>query len=344
MLRRRWWIPLLGVVLVATAGCTPTPSEPTPDADTTATATPTPTATPEPVWAPEASFDLPCDDVVFAMTDLFGIPQAPVTQHLWLKESPSWYPGPAQYMFSRAGGRVCAYDDGETSWQITAVTGAQEILDDLAANGYPDWDQSSQCTEGRCAIVVRDGEVLAEATIIAPEVTEADLDPVRTTIAALAARAAASTEPVEIVPSPIAGVECEQLLAPEALAEAWDVPARLEKDFGGWGIPASVYWNRDGARACSYLEKPGEYEGEYYLTLTTLPAGRWASELQTGRSAIDIEGTDAAFVGQDGYYEALQFIDVVVGDDWIRVSGPDRSVGDLASAAKIVVENVAGLG
>lgn len=341
MLRRRRWVPLLALLLVATAGCTPVPTPPTPEPTRDAVETPTPS--PEPVWAPEAAFDLPCDDVVFAMTDLFGIPSAPVTEHLWLKESPNWYPGPAQYMFSRAGGRVCAYDDGETSWQITAVTGAQEVLEDLAANGYPDWDQSSQCHGGRCAIVVRDRDVLVEATVIAPEITEADLEPVRTTIAALAARAAASAEPVEIVPSPIVGVECEQLLAPEALEDAWDIPARLEKDFGGWGIPASVYWNRDGARACSYLENPGEYEGDYYLTLTTLPAGRWASELQTGRSAIDIDGADAAFFGQDGYYDDLQFIDVVVGDDWIRVSGPARSARDLADAAEIVVTNMAAL-
>ena len=332
---------MLALVLVA-AGCTPTPPDPTPDAVETSTPTSTPSA--EPAWAPEAAFDLPCDDVVFAMTDLFGIPSAPVTEHLRLEGSPNWYPGPAQYMFARAGGTVCAYDDGETSWQITAIPGAQAALDDLAANGYSEWDESSQCGDGRCAIVVRDGDVLVEAAVAAPDLAEADLERVHAAIAGLAARASETAKPIEIVPSPIADAECEQLLAPEALAAAWNVPAKLDEDFGGWGIPASVYWNRDGARACLYNDAPGSYEGEHFLTLTTLPAGRWAAELPTGRSAVDIEGADAAFSGEDEYYDDLPFIDVVVGDDWVRVSAAGRSVEDLMSVAPIVAANMAVLG
>lgn len=335
---------MLAVVLVAAAGCTPVPPTPEPTPDAVETPTPTPTPTAEPAWAPQAAFDLPCDDVVFAMTDLFGIPSAPVTEHLWLKGSPNWYPGPAQYMFARAGGVVCAYDDGETSWQITAIPGAQAALDDLAANGYTDWDQSSRCDDGHCAIVVRDGDVLVEAAVWAPEITGADLEPVHAAIAGLAAQASETAKPFEIVPSPIADAGCEQLLAPEALAAVWDVPAKLDEDFGGWGIPASMYWNRDGARACLYNDAPGSYEGEHFLTLTSLPAGRWAAELSTGRSAVDIEGADAAYSGEDEYYDDLPFIDVVVGDDWVRVSAAGRSVDDLMSVAPIVAANMTALG
>ncbi|UYO97753.1 hypothetical protein OED01_03280 [Microbacterium sp. M28] len=344
MLRRKWWVPMLAVVLVVAAGCapaaTPSPSDRTPDA--VDTSTPTPTAAP--AGAPQAAFDLSCDDVVFAMTELFGTPSAPVAEHLWLKESPSWYPGPAQYMFARAGGAVCAYDDGETSWQITASTGAQDVLDDLAANGYTDGDLAPRCDDGRCAVLVRDGDILVEATVLGPEITEGDLEPVRAALVGLAAQAAETVEPVEVAPSPIAGAACDQLLAPETLASTWDVPAQLHSEFGGWGIPAAVYWKQGGARACLYLETPGAYDGEHYLTLTTLPAGRWAAELPTGRSAVDIEGADAAYSGEEEYYDDLPFIDIVVGDDWVRVSAPGRSMDDLMAVAPLVAANMTALG
>ncbi|WP_243229766.1 hypothetical protein [Microbacterium sp. CIAB417] len=345
MVSRRRWFASFALGLLAVTGCSALPvPEPTQTTDETVTQAPSPTPSTEPAYAPEAAFQLPCDDVVYAMTDLFGIPSAPVTEHLAVQESPNWYPGPAQYMFQRAGGVVCGYDDGETRWQVTAVSGAGPILEELAANGYDAWDESSRCGDGRCTIVARDGDILVEAAIVDSALTAADLDRTYETMTALAGQAAATVKDVEIVPSAIAGAECEHLLSPDALAELWDVPAQLESEFGGWGIPASVYWTRDGGNACVYLEAPGSYEGEFYLTLTTLPAGRWAAELPVGRTAVDVDGADSAYAGEDDYYENLPFVDIVVGDDWVRISAPDRTAEDLLSVAPVVAANMAALG
>jgi hypothetical protein len=342
MLRRLACVLSAAVLLVSLSGCAPSP-EPTPTA-TLAVPDPTPSPTPSeaPASAPESAFDLPCDDVLHEMIGLFGTPAAPVLEHLWVQESPNWYPGPAQYMFQRAGGVICSYDDGEVAWQVTAIPGAQAALDDLAAEGYDDHDQSSYCADASCTIIVREGDALLEARVLAPELGESDLDRVRDVVAVLATRAAETATEVDIVPSAIHEATCEQLLAPGSVTELWSVPAKIDDDFGGWGIPASVYWNRDGARACIYNEIPGSYEGEQYLTLTTLPAGRWASELPTGRSAVDVAGADGAYAGVDEYDRS--FVDVVVGEDWVRVSASDRAAEELTPVAAVVARNMAALG
>ena len=318
------------------SGCAPTPTpKPKPSASPSATATPTPT--PEPVVEPEAAFDVSCEDVAATMAGLVGEPSTPVEPVLSVVSGPNWYPGPAQYMFQRAGGIACSAGDVNSDWEISIVPGAHAVMDGAARrDGF--WGEEARCEpSGYCVLQIVEGEVLLSATVHDPALGEADGSRLDESLRALAATAAASVREFELADSQIVGAECERFLTFQELAEVVGGETRIVDTFGGWGISAEVYEVVNGSEVCLYTDGGDQYSGTHYFTLTTLPAGAWAFERTPGAPA-EVEGADAAKVGTDAY--GATALDLRVGLDWIRLTSRDVAAETLTVLAEKIVRNV----
>lgn len=328
----------LAVVLT---GCTGTP-EPDPSS-------PAPSATPTQVPAegpddgsPAGAFEIDCSDIAPAMSEFAGTPADEVVPALGLAGSPGWYPGPAQYLAQRAGGIACSYDGAvdaqgmQHGWSMMILPGAQAIVDALA--WFP--EQTSTCDPGSCTLTAREGDALLVGRIDLPEITPDDTDDVRRLAQQWVDKASATQQDEPFVPkaSPLAGTGCEALLPPGDLSALWGVDAGVQDQFGGWDAASEAYFVIGGATLCIYSSDPGDYDAEQYLMLTDLPGGTWAFEHPLGRTPVDVAGADAAYRGGDDHSE---FIDILVAEDWVRLTGPVDGDHDLVAAAAAVAARVA---
>lgn len=338
-MRRRALLPLVVVGLLLFSGCAAAP-EPKPSRTPSATASATPTPTPEPIVAPTPAFDVTCDDVAAAVEELVGPPNTDVSHALSLVSGPRWYPGPAQYMFDRAGGIACSAGDSERSWQITMVPGATSIVEGAASrDGFS--GENFFCDNsydfGSCIGDVVEGDVLLSLQIVDPALSAGATGEVETVFRTIAAKAAAKVRPVQLADSAIVGVACSRFLTEEEIrARVGDQGIRLTEKFGGWGIPAEVYFVVNGAKVCQY-SSGGFGDGTTYLTITTLPGGAWAFEQIAGATAITVDGADAALSGVDPLGRPV--LDLRLGADWIRLTMPEDGVVDLLAIAPQIVKN-----
>ncbi|MGM7698646.1 hypothetical protein [Microbacterium sp. A84] len=338
------------LLLTLLAGCTGQPT-PTPEPTVSTAPSPSPSATEDPLpgSAPVSAFDVDCDQVAAAMDKFVGFGADGVKERIALASAPGWYAGPAEFMTQRAGGTVCAFDavpsaDGaQDSWHVMIVPGAQAIVDAVVAAGYD--EMPSECYDGACVLMAREGDALLVGEVSAPALTPDDTMGARVFAQSWVDKAAASQqeEGYEVAHSAIAGAECDQLLSVEQLGALWGVPAHLGGRFGGWGVPAEVYHVVNGGALCLYTDEGG-YESEQYLLLTDLPGGVWAFDILEGRTAITVAGADAAYSGTDEAASPSPIVDILVGDDWIRLTGAvGGSAGDLTAVAEIVAANAAAL-
>lgn len=325
-------------VLLLTAGCTATP-EPRPEPTASASASPTPTPTAEPIVEPDAAFDVTCADVAAAMAPIVGEASAPVEPVLSVDSAPSWYPGPAQHMFQRAGGIACSAGGEGAGWEVTIVPDAPSVIQGATERqGY--WGPRAQCEDGRCAFEIPDGDVLLSASVVTPGLQSADTARLEEALRSLAATAAASVHDIELADSEIVGAHCERFMTVDEvnlLAGADD--AALYTDFGGWGIPAEVYQVVNGARICYFASEGSEYEGNAYLLITWLPAGAWAFEREAG-DPVAVEGADDAKVSMGAHGQRA--LDLRIGTDWIRLTTYDNGAGadDPLPFAQRLVQNL----
>ncbi|MFJ2369434.1 hypothetical protein [Microbacterium sp. NPDC087665] len=327
------------VVALSVAGCAPEP-EPTPTP--TAVTDPTPSATPtaDPAGAPEAAFDVTCADVAAVMSALVGETDGPVEERLSLVSSPSWYPGPAQYMMQRANGIACSSGGQDRNWTVTIVPGAQVLLDGAIAQGA-DATVGARCTDYGCFADLQFGDVLLSASIAASGFTEADGPRVETELTSLASSAADSLHDVTDVPSAITGIDCATLLSPEALGEQLATNIELVElsVLGGWSIPAEVYFVANGSPYCLYAAGQDIYRDQNYLTVTALPAGAWAFDRIDEATPIEVDGAAAARTSVDSYDRPV--LDLKVGADWIRLTTFDgEGAPDLGPLAAQIVESL----
>jgi hypothetical protein len=324
------------LLLLTACAPEPTPS-PTPTRSPSATPTPTPTPTPDPVVAPEAAFDVTCEDVAAEMAALVGAPSTPVEPEMSIVSGMSWLPGPAQYMFQRASGIACSAGDMSRRWEVTMVPGAETVIAGASERqGY--WGEVARCGGGACTFEFPDGDVLLSATIFEPALGEADVTRVGEALRRLSGAAAASIHEVEYIDSDLVGAPCERYVTPEQVNGVVGADdARLITSFGGWGIPAEVYQVVNGARMCYYAT--AEIEGTSYLMVTALPAGAWAFEKQGG-TPVEVEGAVAAKASVGQYGENI--LDVRIGIDWVRLVTYDNGSGasDPAPLAATVVQNL----
>ncbi len=340
----------LVTVLILT-GCAPTPEvSPSPSASSP-TPSPTPTPTEEPIEAPEAAFDVTCADVNDVIADLLGGSVGGEKDVMGLTSAPNWYPGPAQHMMQRAGGIACSAGDPEkfdpesspdAYWGIAIVPDAQRIIDGAAERGAGENGATGvRCYPSSCIIDLRDGEVLMSGSLRAPGITEADEGRVRAAIEGILASAASTLREVEVGPSEIAAARCESLLTAEEVAAELGTHVEIT-DFtmlGGWGIPAEVYYVKDGGQLCLYAEGLNIYEDATLVSLTTLPAGAWAFEELDGTSPEIVAGADAALSSVDFYGRSA--LDVRVGPDWMRFTFYDgRAAADMIPIATMAVEHL----
>lgn len=326
------------VALFLVSGCTPEP-EPTPKPSTSPSASATPTPTPDPIVAPDAAFDVTCDDVAAEMAALVGEPATPMEPVLSIVSAPGWLPGPAQHMFQRAGGIACSAGDASRSWEVSIVPDAQAVTAGATERqGW--WGEQAGCGEGRCGAEIVDGDVLLSAIVADPGLTEADAARTEEAFRRLLGAAASSLRAVEYVDSALVGAPCERYITAEEVSEIVGEESVLFTDFGGWGIPAEVYQVVNGSRICYYTSAEGDLETiSSHLMVTTLPAGAWAFETLGGTPA-QVEGADAAKESSGAYGERI--LDLRVGLDWIRVETYDNGsgAGDPLPAAETVVRNL----
>nr|WP_201471229.1 hypothetical protein [Microbacterium hydrocarbonoxydans] len=329
------------VALLLMSGCSAEPApDPTPPAPSSASATPAPTPTTQPIAAPEAAFDVTCDDVAAEMSALFGEPSAPVQPVLSVVSTMGWIPGPAQHMFQQVGGIACSADsEVDRRWEVTIVPDAQAVIEGATERqGY--WGEQAGCSDGSCTFEFPDGDVLLSATVFEPGVTAAETGAVEAAMRRLAADAAATVRQVGRIDSDLIGAPCERFITEQQVNEQFGVSdAVIYSDFGGWGIPAEIYHVANGSRICMYRTAASEYEGPTYLLLTSLPGGAWAFEQQAGISAT-VEGADAAKTSTGEHGE--NFLDVRVGADWFRIVTYDDGSGapDPTPSAESVVRNL----
>lgn len=266
-----------------------------------------------------------CDDVAAAMTDLVGAPGGPVEDRLSLAGNPSWHPGPAQYMFQRAGGIACSTGTAEQGWQVTAVPNADAVLAGVSARlGYEERGESVWYDTGRCTAVLIGGDVLFEVNVESPGLGAGDTTRVDEAIRGLAARAAATRRDVELAESVLAGAPWDRFITTDELgARVGDGVVPFVA--GGWGTESEVYSVVNGASLCFYTSssEESEYNAQSYLTITTLPAGAWAFERMTG-TPVEVEGADAALSSAGDRGTAV--LDLRVGADWIRLFFPEGGV------------------
>lgn len=332
------------IAALAVTGCSASPiPEPT-EAGPSPSPSASPSPTEEPIVEPEIAFDVTCADVAAGMSDLVAVRDAPVREILSTVSAPNWYPGPAQYMFPRSGGVVCSQDDGEQLlWEIAIIPNAQFAVDGLVEQGY---EPFSYCDAGGCQAILREGDVLVSGSVSDPSLTAADAERVNEALRRLAIKAVASQREVEMQASDLAGVGCERLLTAEELSQAWEIRAEMETgfSFGGWGVPAHTYLVVGEAPLCYYSSAAGSYEADPYLTITGLPAGAWAFDLIEGRTPVVVPGVDRALSGVEGSPPfSRQYLDLLVGADWIRLTTYDDGDGshDLMAIAPQVVEHLA---
>ncbi|KQZ22502.1 hypothetical protein [Microbacterium sp. Root553] len=338
-MRLRSFLVLGTAALLLISGCTAAPT-PTPRPSGSPSVSETTTPTPEPIVEPEAAFDVTCDDVAAEMRDLVGEPSSPVEPALSVVSTMSWIPGPAQYMFQRAGGIACsAGATGEQHWEVALVPEAESVIAGATErDGY--FGENARCEAGMCFFTFPEGEVLLTASVHAPGLGNADVERVEEAMRRLAASASASLREVEYIPSEIVGLPCERFITEQEVAGIVGEDVGLFTDFGGWGIPAEVYEYVNGSRICYYTSATGDLGSiSSHLMLTALPAGAWAFERLDG-AAVDVEGADAAkaSVGENGE----NILDVRVGADWLRFMTYDNGSGaaDPSPLATAAVRNL----
>lgn len=328
----------LGVTTaVLFSGCTPTPT-PRPSTSPSTSATPSATPTESPVAEPERAFDVSCVDADEVMTALTGQRDSPAEPVLSLASAPSWYPGPAQYMFQRGGGIACSVGDYVRGWELTLTPHAETVTAGAAErHGYD--GESTTCYQGNCLLVVMEGDALLTARISDPAIGEADAGRLSEGLRALVARAADSLHETEIGDSEIASLPCERLLPAQMLADQVEADVQLSTQFDGWGIPAEIYHVVNGAEICYYADGD-PFMGEWYLTITSLPGGAWAFDRLDGEP-VAVDGADSALAGIDTYGRAV--LDLRAGPDWIRLTTPqEKGVASAVAIAETVLKNIDG--
>ena len=301
--------------------------------------------------APESAFDVTCADVNDVIANLLGASVGGEKDAMGLTSAPNWYPGPAQHMMQRAGGIACSAGDPEqfdpesspdAYWEIAVVPDAQRILDGAAERGAGGNEAIvTRCSPNSCVFNLRDGDVLLSGSLRSPALASGDEGRVRAAIEGILASAASTLREVEVGPSEIAAARCESLLTAEEVAAELGRHVEIT-DFtmlGGWGIPAEVYYVKDGGQLCLYAEGMNIYEDATLVSLTTLPSGAWAFEELDGGSPVTIAGADAALSSVDFYGRSV--LDVRVGPDWLRFTFYDgRAASAMTPIATMAVEHL----
>lgn len=324
-MRLRSLLVLGAAAVIVLAGCTAEPApNPEPTTSPSVSETSTPTPAPEPITAPEPAFDVTCDDVAAEMAALVGEPSTPVEPVLSIVSTMGWIPGPAQYMFQRAGGIACSAGDEARNWEVTIVPDAQAVIEGATERQGYDGEQST-CGAGMCSFEFPDGDVLLSAIVYDPALTAADSARADEAMRRLAAAAATTVHDVDQVDSDIVGAPCERFITEQQVSELVGEEAALFNDFGGWGIPAEVYQVVNGSRICYFTSAGGDLGSiSSHLMITALPAGAWAFDTLTG-TPTEVEGADAAKASTGVHGESI--LDVRVGMDWVRVMTYDDGSG-----------------
>ncbi|WP_315638419.1 MULTISPECIES: hypothetical protein [Microbacterium] len=336
-MRPRALLALGAVAVLLLSGCAPEP-EVKPTGTPSAAITPAPTDAA--AQAPTPAFDVDCADVEAAMSAAGGDVGGEVAEVLGVWSSPSWYPGPAQHMFQRAGGIACSAGTAEHNWEVTILPGAEETVAGAESRGGYYGEESRCESGGYCFFQLLDGEVLVSATVVDPEKGPDDTAAFEEVLRALGAAAMASLREVDAPESPVEGVDCTRFLTATELAEQVDAEVYVVDAFGGWSIPAEVYQERNGARICYYASGDDEYAAQGYIMLTTLPGGAWAFDKLEGEEEIEVEGADAARTGVDELRRPV--LDLRVGADWLRLTTFDGSgIDDLAPIAATIADDFA---
>lgn len=317
------------------SGCAPTP-EPKPTPDGSPSPSVSAPQTEKPAAEPEPAFDVSCVDVAAAMTALLGDSDTPVAPTVSLVSSPSWYPGPGEYMFQPSGGIACSTGSDARGWEVTITPRAAAVIAGATERmGYP--GEGAECAGEFCAARIREDDVLVMARVNDPALSHGDAQPLADALQPLADRASRTLRDVDMPDSEIFSLPCERLLAPEELATRVGTEVYLADDFGGWGIPAETYHVVNGADIC-YYSSGDPYMGEWYLTITSLPGGAWAFEKMSGEP-VEIEGADAALAGVDAFGRAV--LDLRAGPDWIRLTSDAGNGGlDVAATAEHILGNI----
>lgn len=336
-MRPRALLALGAVAVLLLSGCAPEP-------DVKPTGTPSAVVTPAPTdaatQAPTPAFEVDCADVAEAMSSAGGEAGGDVAEVLGVWSSPSWYPGPAQHMFQRAGGIACSAGTAEHNWEVTILPGAKETVAGAESRGGYYGEESRCESGGYCFFQLLDGEVLVSATVVDPEKGPDDTAAFEEALRGLGAAAMASLREVDVPESPVEGVDCTRFLTATELAEQVDAEVYVVDAFGGWSIPAEVYQERNGARICYYASGDDEYAAQGYIMLTTLPGGAWAFDELEGEEEIEVEGADAARAGVDELRRPV--LDLRVGADWLRLTTFDGSgIDDLAPIAATIADDFA---
>ena len=336
-MRPRALLALGAVAVLLLSGCAPEP-------DVKPTGTPSAAVTPAPTdaatQAPTPAFEVDCADVAEAMSSAGGEAGGDVAEVLGVWSSPSWYPGPAQHMFQRAGGIACSAGTAEHNWEVTILPGAKETVAGAESRGGYYGEESRCESGGYCFCQLLDGEVLVSATVVDPEKGPDDTAAFDEALRGLGAAAMASLREVDVPESPVEGVDCTRFLTATELAEQVDAEVYVVDAFGGWSIPAEVYQERNGARICYYASGDDEYAAQGYIMLTTLPGGAWAFDELEGEEEIEVEGADAARAGVDELRRPV--LDLRVGADWLRLTTFDGSgIDDLAPIAATIADDFA---
>ncbi|MBO0980406.1 hypothetical protein [Microbacterium sp. SD291] len=335
-MRMRSLLALGAVAVLALSGCAPGP-EPKPKPSASPSTPETPPPTPEPVEAPEAAFDVTCEDLATTMATLVGEPSTPVEPVMSTVSTMSWLPGPGQYMFQRSGGLACSAGEEPSYWEVTMIPDAQGVIDGAAErNGF--WGEQADCNESGCSFEIVEGDVLLSARIVDAGLgASLDPGPPGDALRGLAAAAASTLHDVVSVDSAIVGAECERFLTAQELADSVGGETRIVSEFGGWGIPAEVYHVVNGSKICLYTDGGDEYSGVHHLTITTLPGGAWAFERTPGE-AIDVEGADEARLSTDA--SGATALDLRVGPDWIRLTTRVTEAATMTGVAEKIVRNL----
>ncbi|WP_101848417.1 hypothetical protein [Zhihengliuella sp. ISTPL4] len=336
-MRPRALLALGAVAVLLLSGCAPEP-EGKPTGTPTAAGTPAPTGVP--ADAPTPAFDVDCADVAAAMPSVNGGAGSEVAEVLGVWSSPSWYPGPAQHMFQRAGGIACSAGTAERNWEVTILPDATEITTGAESRGGFSGEEARCEGGGYCFFQLIDGEVLVTATVVDPELGPDDTTALEDALRGLAASAVASLRTVEAPESAVAGVDCTRFLTAAELGEQIGTEVHVVDAFGGWSIPAEVYQERNGSRICYYASAEDEYAAQGYVTLTSLPGGAWAFDALEGEDEIEVAGADAALTGVDELGRPV--LDLRVGGDWLRLTTFDGSgIDDLAPIAATIADDFA---
>lgn len=336
-MRHRAFVALGAAAVLLLSGCAPEP-EVQPTGTPTAAVTPAPTSAP--AAAPTPAFDVDCADVAAAMTSAVGEVDGDVAEVLGVWSSPSWYPGPAQHMFQRAGGIACSAGTTERNWEVTILPGAAETITGAESRGGFSGEEARCESGGYCFFQLVDGDVLVSATVVDPEKGPDDTATLEEGLRGLGAAAVASLREVEVPESAVAGVDCTRFLTANELAgQVGAEEVHVVDAFGGWSIPVEVYQERNGSRYCYYASEEDEYAAQGYITLTTLPGGAWAFEELEGEDEVEVEGADAALTGVDELGRTV--LDLRVGGDWLRLTAFEGSgIDDLAPIGATVAEDL----